>query len=1036
MFEHMEGEGQQLERLVNTAALQQALSCGDDPIATLRAIFVDILMAKRIKEGQDPALRPVFVKPHGIARGTFTIVPDLPARLRVGVFDHTSFPAWVRFSSDTLPVNPDLGKTLGIGIKLFGVPGTKVLEPEVNALTHDFLLENYDVFFVNNVLDFCEFIYDGFVEGNFRKYLDAHEESQKILNELHKVVPSVFQTSYWSALPFAFGAEQYVKYKLVPRQVPDLGPGPAISTKDPNYLHDDLRRRLLNGAAEFDFYVQLRTDPDKMPLDKAMVRWEESVSAPVKVATLHLPQQDVDAHGQGSYGENMAYNTWHALPEHMPVGSIAQARRVVYQAAAEFRRNVNGIPVGEPVEPRPLMYQPPQKDEKIVRAAIHPAIGIARVGNSEKEYFIGPEVPQPLPEPPGFYKDGKDGQGALKRQAARFRVYGYNAAGEVVAELTAANTDISWTVHVANTKAAWYQFQIALDIPEAPAAHQTQLRNQNVTGADRAHLAIDPGPRTIQGKNVLGDKYKFNSGKFLGETMYLGELRTDEQGRLVFLGGCGRSISPSGGKITTFANNDGWCDDVSDGPVTAKVSIGGQEVPVDPAWVIVGPPNYAPDVIALRTMYDLLYDAYIEAGWIPLPKNISFKDDVYPILERLCNLQWVNQGFAVQFGWGGSSNFLDKEYLERLADSGPEYKELRQQIYTSMRVLDRDGESPVPWPWIYGDSMNMPPVSSRQHMTLSPTQMYILQRWVKGEFDNDWSKRTEPAHSLDQVPLEQQPATLDQAALHFCLADAFHPGCEMTWPVRHTTMYSAPFRIKHRPEGEPVPDYGPVLTPKVAVGITGPLYTQGPGDISRWMAIPWQADTASCRYAYNVGYDDPCDPYVPTFWPARVPNHVLSEESYKIVMDETKTRDERIAAFQKRAVWFRVLDGDSLAQKNQMVHDFFKMGVIEVRDGIPDDPYFPAQILVESRPQFKKVEEISPRRNLFMLHVPEATGRGAAEVAFAAADAAEMPNEEIVAGFLDEVHRFARRPYVLVPVEEVTQPDPTTPPDPLAPHKE
>jgi len=31
----------------------------------------------------------------------------------------------------------------------------------------------------------------------------------------------------------------------------------------------------------------------------------------------------------------------------------------------------------------------------IVRAAIYPAIGIARVGNSESEYFLGPEVADP-----------------------------------------------------------------------------------------------------------------------------------------------------------------------------------------------------------------------------------------------------------------------------------------------------------------------------------------------------------------------------------------------------------------------------------------------------------------------------------------------------------------------------------------------------------------------------------------------------------------------------------------------------------------
>jgi len=56
-----------------------------------------------------------------------------------------------------------------------------------------------------------------------------------------------------------------------------------------------------------------------------------------------------------------------------------------------------------------------------VRAAIHPSIGVARIGNSLEEYFLAPEVVHPPPQPPGF---DRDASGALKRQAVRFRIYG------------------------------------------------------------------------------------------------------------------------------------------------------------------------------------------------------------------------------------------------------------------------------------------------------------------------------------------------------------------------------------------------------------------------------------------------------------------------------------------------------------------------------------------------------------------------------------------------------------------------------------
>ena len=87
--------------------------------------------------------------------------------------------------------------------------------------------------------------------------------------------------------------------------------------------------------------------------------------------------------------------------------------------------------------------------------AVHPAIGIARVGNSADSFYFGPELPGSLPVAPDGFKDAT---GAIARQAARFRIFGYDAAGAVVGEVTASDADIVWTVSVANKKAAWYDF--------------------------------------------------------------------------------------------------------------------------------------------------------------------------------------------------------------------------------------------------------------------------------------------------------------------------------------------------------------------------------------------------------------------------------------------------------------------------------------------------------------------------------------------------------------------------------------------------
>ena len=577
----------------------------------------------------------------------------------------------------------------------------------------------------------------------------------------------------------------------------------------------------------------------------------------------------------------------------------------------------------------------------IVRAAIYPAIGIARVGNSETEYFLAPEVADPLAEAPGFYRDPT---GALKRQAVRFRVYGLNAVGTPIVELTAENAVIRWTVHLANKKSAWYQFQIALDIPEADSAPASWLRNMTIS--DRASLIIDPGARHIVGSNAgSGPDQTFDTGKFLSMSVYLGELRTDAAGRLIVLGGRGKSASHNGAQAVTFANNEGWHDDTSDGPVTAEVIYAGQRLQTDPAWIVVAPPNYAPRQKSVRTMWDLMRDVAISAGMLPKPVRPSFERDIGPIFERLAGLQWVNAGFAAAFGWGGPNDFSSREQLEKLSHNADDTAEMRHVIANQFRVFDRDAWSPVPWPWVYGDAMNIPPPETpRQNATLTATQLAMLQQWSAGNFDDDYDPDRVTPRRIEDVPVAEQPDMLDRASLQFCLADAFHPGCEMTWPMRTAGLYMAPFRLLHAPPGWIEPDYGPVLGADLINLPNGPLLGgQLPGGITRWMAVPWQTDTASCRSGYLKSYD----PYLPTFWPARVPNQVLTEADYEIVLDPEQPLADRLAAFARRASWLRPLGSKSYTdQINNMIAHFDRMGVVEPRRGPTTGP-FPRMVEVE-----------------------------------------------------------------------------------------
>ena len=287
---------------------------------------------------------------------------------------------------------------------------------------------------------------------------------------------------------------------------------------------------------------------------------------------------------------------------------------------------------------------------------------------------------------------------------------------------------------------------------------------------------------------------------------------------------------------------------------------------------------------------------------------------------------------------------------EQPTDLDP-YGELRRAIFHSFRPSKPAVAEPVTWPhiwpWIYGDAFGSFSENGTGNMlTMTGLQEALLQHWVNGQFINDWSTEiTTPPTSIDQVPLKQQPSMLDQAALHYCLADTFHPGCEMTWPMRHASMYSSPFRIRLRPSSEPEPNYGSTMTPIKVQQVDGPLYAQSAGSITRWMAIPWQGDTAFCR----SGYDPDFDPYLPTFWAARVPNHVLTEQDYQKVINLDLPREERIAAFNQRLNWLRAIkDANTAEVMMRMIAHFNELGIVEVRPGIKNDPDIPEYIYVET----------------------------------------------------------------------------------------
>jgi hypothetical protein len=227
----------------------------------------------------------------------------------------------------------------------------------------------------------------------------------------------------------------------------------------------------------------------------------------------------------------------------------------------------------------------------------------------------------------------------LRRQAARFWVFEYDdeqpdAAPRAIFAGEDGVERIEWTVHLANKKAIWFEFDDIRGITGdesqgVPYPPNWPLRNQDWIPPDqpeerRRRLIIDPGPRQLTDRNQRIEIEKGNGGGFAEtwpgplvggkEITSLGTMVTDDKGRLVVAGGFGtagaaeQDAMPPDGRLD-FVNNNKWFDDVSDGPVTARVVFAdGTSQEVTPSWLTVGPPDYAPSIENIVTIYDLLYD--------------------------------------------------------------------------------------------------------------------------------------------------------------------------------------------------------------------------------------------------------------------------------------------------------------------------------------------------------------------------------------------------------------------------------------------
>jgi L-lysine 6-oxidase len=584
---------------------------------------------------------------------------------------------------------------------------------------------------------------------------------------------------------------------------------------------------------------------------------------------------------------------------------------------------------------------PPERQ----RYTIHPAVGVARLGNSPTSFYLEPITIGGMPiecdsngnptmenGKPVFVKHCKEG-GRVRRQGAQFSIYVQDSAdpsdpGREITLDDPAVESIEWTVHLANKKAAWYDndelignvmmaTQTDANYYEENTADNPTLHNADVPAKNRQReLIVDPGPRSISkpGDTVAISRtnipHDYPHGSFPARTEQgikrapydidtLGDLKMDSKGRLVVLGGLGKAGGTEA--IVTYTGQDTWFDDISDGPVYCTLKLKGRAEPITlTAWALVGSPKYAPELRNIVTLDDVMLDVGVRYqnlvpemfanGAFRKTYRANYERDIQPIFDRIADYIWVaNVPSMVAF--------TAPKFNPR--DASPANLKNRTTFFEYFRDAKQSNElmhKKIPYMPLNSGDNSVTNEHIDRYMVLTETQYFLLSQWAGGLFT------TGPA---DAYPVHPR----DAATVGNCIGHPMSPGIEVTWTLRNPVVYESPYRIKHahdetyykenglNPQGDETSAwYGREKLPP-----PGNIVMQDgcePGDLTKRMSPPWMSDFYQCAIEYvsfrsatvnetSVSGIPPAPTYYSNWWPPQAPVSVITGDM---------TRDEQMNA--------------------------------------------------------------------------------------------------------------------------------------------
>lgn len=289
------------------------------------------------------AARGVHAKGHACVKAYFTVNKDIDSSLQHGIFSQPGkqHKAWIRFSNSgsNMAKSDDNAKDArGMAVKLLNV-GTNLN----GGNTQEFLTHSSPAFFVSSVKDYNEFVA---TKGDPKYFIQGYNPFKWRIKDLWQLITayapppaSPLWTEYFSNTAYKLGPHNI---KFMMRACGETG----VTKADANQNHDFLRKKLANELANDNacmaFFVQRQDAGKSMPIEDPSVLWKTSDAPFVPVATIQILKQTFDTPEQQQFCEDLSFSPWNALAAHRPIGALNRARRLVYQASANYRHQVNG----------------------------------------------------------------------------------------------------------------------------------------------------------------------------------------------------------------------------------------------------------------------------------------------------------------------------------------------------------------------------------------------------------------------------------------------------------------------------------------------------------------------------------------------------------------------------------------------------------------------------------------------------------------------------------------------------------------------